>query len=329
MRRLTVCLFLALLVAVSLTGGCRPTARTGANERVTTVATIFPLADIAQNIGGDFVETVTLVPPGASPHTFEPTPAQMKEVARANLIIRVGAGLDDWVTGLFATNNAAVHVVAVEAVGTDVLPYVPEEGAGDGEARQPGDAHGHGSSSSTPVDPHVWLDPVLVRDKIAPAIAAALCRIAPQYREEFEANLQKYQGHLTELDGEIRAQLAGLKGASFIALHGAWQYFGRRYHLGDILSVHSSPAKEPSSRWIAALIDACRQAGVKAVLAEPQISPQAVEVIAGETGLPLVVLDPLGGHNVRGRESYLALMRYNARTLAKLTVQSQTEALKR
>jgi len=329
MRRLTVCLFLALLLAVSLNGGCGPTARTGADKRVTAVATIFPLADIAQNIGGDLVETVTLVPPGASPHTFEPTPAQMNEVARADLIIRVGAGLDDWVTGLFETNNGAVRVVAVEAVGTDALPYVPGVGAGDGGDREPADGHAHSSSSSTPVDPHVWLDPVLVRDKIAPAITAAFCRIAPQYREQFAANLQKYQGYLTELDGEIRAQLAGLKGASFIALHGAWQYFGRRYHLGDILSVHLSPAKEPSARWIATLIDACRQAGVKAVLAEPQISPQAVEVIAGETGLPLVVLDPLGGYNVRGRESYLALMRYNARTLAKLTAQSQVEAEKR
>jgi len=325
-------LVLTLTLLGTIFGGCGPTtAQTGADGRISAVATIFPLADITQNIGGELVETATLLPAGASPHTFEPTPSQMEKVAQADLIIRVGAGLDDWVTGLLEANKRAERVAAVEAVGQHALPYVTESGdAGEGHEHRADDhASARRFSQGALVDPHVWLDPILVRDKIAPAITAALCGIAPEHREQFETNLNRYQKLLTELDEEIQAQLAGLKDASFITLHGAWQYFGKRYHLGEVLPVHLSPAKEPSARWIAKLIDTGRKAGVKAVLAEPQLSPQAVEVIARESGLPVVVLDPLGGHNVTGRESYLALMRYNARTLAKLMVQASAEAVGR
>lgn len=311
-----------LLAFTLLGGGCGPGAgHPDREKRITVAATIFPLADITQNIGGDLVETVTLLPAGASPHTFEPTPAQMSKVAQADLLVRVGAGLDDWVAGLVAANSRAVRVVAVEAIGKEALPYVPEAGGTH-------EGHDHSTHHET-VDPHVWLDPVLVRDRIAPAIAAALCQVAPEHRQRFAQNLARYQQKLTSLDAEIRTQLAGLEGASFVTLHGAWQYFGKRYHLGQLLPVHYSPAREPSARWIAGLITAARQTGAKAVLAEPQLSPKAVAVIAQESRLPILVLDPLGGPGVAGRDSYLALMRYNARTLAKLTVQKPAEAVSR
>lgn len=334
MRLLGMGLGTVLLAFTLLGGGCGPGASHPDREkRITVAATIFPLADITQNIGGDLVETVTLLPAGASPHTFEPTPAQMSKVAQADLLVRVGAGLDDWVAGLVAANSRAVHVTAVDAVGGNVLPCVPEAEVAphpdEPEASNRTDEHAPESSPAAPVDPHVWLDPVLVRERIAPAIAAALCQVAPEHRQWFAQNLARYQQKLTSLDAEIRTQLAGLEGASFVTLHGAWQYFGKRYHLGQLLPVHYSPAREPSARWIAELITAARQTGAKAVLAEPQLSPKAVAVIAQESRLPILVLDPLGGPGVAGRDSYLAMMRYNARTLAKLTVQKPAEAVSR
>src|SRR5512140_192915 len=80
---------------------------------VRVVATIFPIADLVRQIGGDAVEVLTLLPPGASPHTFEPTPAQMREVAQARVFVRVGAGLDAWTEKLLAARNPTLTILTL------------------------------------------------------------------------------------------------------------------------------------------------------------------------------------------------------------------------
>src|SRR5512139_561685 len=117
---------------------------------VRVVATIFPLADVVRQVGGDEVEVVTLLPPGASPHTFEPTPEQARQVATARVFVDVGAGLDGWAARLRAARTEPLIVVTATA-GVTLLD---------------GDHHGG--------DPHVWLDPVLVRDHVVGAIVEGL-----------------------------------------------------------------------------------------------------------------------------------------------------------
>ena len=256
---------------------------------VRVVATIFPLADLVRQVGGDEVEVMTLLPPGASPHTFEPTPEQARQVATARLFVEVGAGLDAWAARLRAARTAPLTVVTATA-GLSLL---------DGE-------HGEGG------DPHVWLDPVLVRDHIVGAIVEGLAAAAPDRRAAFERGATQLRDTLTRLDAEVRAILTPAQRRSYVAFHAAWRYFGRRYDLTEVAVVESFPGKEPSAREIAALVDRARAAHAAALLVEPQFAPRTAEQIAREFGGRTVLADPIGGAQLPGRQSYADLMRYNA-----------------
>lgn len=285
MKRICVLLLLAGLLGLAASG-CGSTA-TGGHDRADrpplVVTTIYPVADITRQIGGDMVRVVNLIPAGASPHTFEPTPGQMSEIAGAAAFITVGAGLDDWA----ATLAAAGAPEMVPARLADGLTLA------DG-------------------DPHIWLDPLLVRDHVVPAIAAVLTGLRPDEAENLEARAAAYRQELTILDRDIRDQLGNLENPRFIAFHPAWRYFAARYDLIEAAVVEPAPGKEPSARWIAQVVETARETDAGAIFAEPQFSTKAAAVIAQEFGAEVLLADPLGGAGLEGKDSYLALMRTNA-----------------
>ena len=260
---------------------------------VSVVATIFPLADMARQVGGEEVEVATLLPPGASPHTFEPTPLQMRAVAGARVFVQSGAGLDTWAAKLLSAGRGDLTLVTV----TDGLKLLGSpEGPADPAHR---------------LDPHVWLDPLLVRDHIVPLIVAALAAVAPDHRLAFEAHAAEFRDRLTRLDADIRATLAPLPNKRYIAFHSAWRYFGLRYGLEEVAVIEAFPGKEPSAREIAAVVQKARAAQVRAILVEPQFPPRLAEQIAHDFGGGTALVDPIGGPQLPGRSQYIDVMRYN------------------
>ena len=265
---------------------------------VRVVATIFPVADMVRQVGRDAVDVVTLLPAGTSPHTFEPTPAQIRMVADAAVFVEVGAGLDTWSAKLRSAHAGPMIVITL-ATGVPLL------GATEGE----GASHGG--------DPHVWPDPVLVRDHFVPAIANGLSQADPSHAAAFRAAAGEFGAALTQLDAEIRTTLAPAANRNYVAFHSAWRYFATRYDLHEVAVVESFPGKEPSAQEIAATVQRARAAHVRALLIEPQFSPRLAEQIAQEIGAQLVTVDPLGGPDLPDRQHYLDLMRYNLRAFAK------------
>ena len=277
---------------------CSLASSARAEAVVRVVATIFPIADIIRQIGDDAVEVVTLLPPGASPHTFEPTPAQMRAVAEARVFVRVGAGLDSWTEKLLAARNPTLSVLTL----TDGIRLLSL-------TRDPTDASAAGGHGG---DPHIWLDPVLVRDQLVPAISTALTEAAPEQRGAFESRAAAFREALTRLDADIRTALAPLPNRNFVGFHAAWRYFGERYSLHQVAVVEAFPGKEPSARDIAAVVETARAAHVHVILIEPQMNPRVAEQIARDCGAQTMVVDELGAPNLPGRTHYLDLMRYNA-----------------
>lgn len=254
----------------------------------TVVATVFPLADILRQIGGDRVAVHTLLPAGANPHTFEPTPEQLRLIGEAALVVRVGAGLDEWTDGLLRARSTPPCVFT----------------AVDGVALL-------GPADSKHGDPHVWLDPILVRDEIVPRLVRALSEVDAAGQGDFERGGAAFAAQLTQLDRDISVGLLSLTQRGFVAVHPAWRYFARRYGLDEIAVVEDSPGKEPSAQTIAAIVRRARAQHARVVLTEPQLSRRMADVLAEEIGASVVTVDPLGGPAVAGRDSYLALMRYN------------------
>jgi ABC-type Zn uptake system ZnuABC Zn-binding protein ZnuA len=249
-------------------------------------ASILPLADFAREVGGAGVAVQALVPPGASPHTYEPTPSQLRLLSRARLLVLNGVGLEFWADKTIAATQNPDLVVVRTAAGLPLL---------GGDADEPGG------------NPHVWLSPRGAMHQVE-AIRDALVRVDPAGAAAYRTNAERYLTRLRALDGEIRAAVAGFRTHSFIAFHAAWAYFARDYGLVQAAVIERSPGREPSPAEVAAVIRTAKAIGAKAIFAEPEFSPKAAQVIAAESGAKVLLLYDLGRPPSYG---YIETMRYD------------------
>lgn len=263
--------------------------------KIIVVASIIPLGDFCQNLGRERVQVEVLVPPGASPHIFEPPPSVIGTVKQAQVLVYVGAGLDPWVKRLL-DSRAPGNLVVVEAVQAIAL-------------LSQGDSHPHEQGN-----PHVWLDPVLAKS-ICQDIAQALITTDPSHRQYYEANLINYLHRLEELHKDIKNTVASFSHRQYVCFHPAFTYFAQRYNLQEVGVIETAPGREPSPRQIRNIIDAIHRYKMRAIFAEAQLSPRLAQVIAREAGVQVLLLDPLGGRPPYGTD-YLALMRYNLSIMA-------------
>jgi zinc transport system substrate-binding protein len=258
------------------------------------VVSIFPVADLVAAVGGGDVEVRTLLPPRASPATWEATPSQVRALSGADAFVTVGGGLDDWLEDLGSDWARMPHLRI-----TDGLDFP--------EADAEGHRHGQGN-------PHVWLDPILMRDHVLPLIEDLLIQVAPDISEGIRSRAASWTDSLTALDAEIRDALGNVRHGSFVATHEAWGHFARRYGLTSLGSLYERPGHEPSARTLAGVLQRARDVGLRTILAEPQLAESAARALAAELGGEVAVVDPLGGPGLPGRERYCDLMRFNARS---------------
>jgi ABC-type Zn uptake system ZnuABC Zn-binding protein ZnuA len=265
------------------------------------VATIEPLAMIVRELAGERTVVSVLVPPGASPHTFDPRPGDVARLADAALLVAVGGDFDGWARRLLGASEREIETLSLlELPGLEPRSSAPDGG---------------GAGAAAP-DPHVWLDPIRVRDVLAPALAERLARLDRAGAADTAARLADFQGRLTRLDAELRATLAGPR-RGYVAFHAAWRYFGARYELEEIGVVEEAPGEEPTPRELAELAAAARRARVPAILVEPQLSPRVAQALAAEFGATTVLVDPNGDPNDPERSSYESLLRWNARAFGR------------
>jgi zinc transport system substrate-binding protein len=281
--------------------------------KVTVAASIVPLGDFCRQLGGSRVDVQVVIPPGASPHVFEPQPSVVAKAMAARVFVYVGAGLDPWAErllhsgGLKAQRPAVVAATAGVPLLRDVHGH--KEAAGhDHEPRQT-DIATTKHSAHAGGNPHIWLDPVLAQD-ICRRIAQALIQADPAHRSYYEANLGRFLGELEALHREIEAKTAAFRLKAFVSFHPSFTYFARRYGLQETGVIEMAPGREPTPRHIQRLVAAIRRHQVQVVFGEPQLSSRVAQIIAKEAGVKVLVLDPLGGNPPYG-EDYLKMMRHN------------------
>jgi ABC-type Zn uptake system ZnuABC Zn-binding protein ZnuA len=266
---------------------------------------IHPLALLVAEVGGDAVEVRTLLAPGASPHGFEPRPSQVRDLARAHLLVTVGAGLDPWADRLHKAVAADVpHLELADHV--PLIPFREPDHDADGHGHDQGHDQGAG-------DPHFWLDPVRVRDHAVPAVVAALSAAAPGEADGFAARGAAFRERLGALDRELAEGLAPVSGRAFVAFHAAFTYFAARYGLRQVGVVEPTPGREPSARWMRDVVRAARDGGARAVLIEPQFNPRVARNLARQFDGRVVTVDPIGDPSGPSGRSYAGLMRFNLR----------------
>lgn len=308
MRGFVLVAFVALTAIASLAILSPTQKKQPLSQKPTLVATINPIAAILREIVGDGFEVRTLLSPASSPHTFEPKPSDMAATEAALAVFYADAGLDGWAAKLGERRVALFDMVPAERR----LNFDPESAhvcAGQGHN------HGHNHDGIT-VDPHFWSDPVIVKEML-PRLTRALAQLAPEHRNTFEANAERFATKLEQLHEELSRDLALHTAKPVFLFHPSLLYFLHRYGLTYGGAIEPFAGNSPGPRYLEQLINRLREAKATVVFTEPQLPRQPAEVIAREAGdYPLKVyeLDPLGG--IEGRQTYAELLRYNARILA-------------
>jgi zinc transport system substrate-binding protein len=263
--------------------------------QLTVGATIFPLADIARQVGGEQVEVVLIIPPGTTEHSHALTPQHIQALQPATTVFQIGHGLDDRLVQRITTALPHLTTLTIDR-GVTLLPFE------EGEHEEEGEEHGT-------VDPHYYLT-VPNAISITQTIADALSELDPDQAATYQRNATAYQERLRDLERELQAQAQRLPRKEFIAMHNAWSYFAAQYGLRLVATYEPTEGKEPSLTDIQALRGIIQRYGLTTFYTEPQKTTSAITTfIQQELGLRVGVLDPVGGAGER--DSYEALMRFN------------------
>lgn len=267
-----------------------------------------PLQTFVERVGGAQVEAQSLVQPGQSPHTYEPTPRQVAALGSADLYVGIGMPFESAQLPRISAANPRLRVLDART-GIDLRRLEAHDHAEAAE-HGPHDGHQHPQDSApgqaAELDPHIWTSPPLAK-RIALAIRDALAEIDPAKARSYEANFQGFAAELDQLDQDIRAQLGPLKHRRFLVYHPAWGYFADTYGLVQVPI--EKAGKEPGPRSLSALIDQARREGVKVIFAQPQQGTKAALQVAAAIGGRVVVIDPLAA-------DYGASLRQAAREIA-------------
>lgn len=255
------------------------------------VTSLYPLADWVRQIAGSAVEVYALLPPGASPHTFEPTPQDAERTARASLLVVIGLGLDDWARRLSASEHIRTLVLGdrVETM-PNVNPDEPDE-------------------VGSP-DPHVWLDPLRAAQMVA-ALTDELASLAPTSQAQIRRRSAAYQSRLQQFAQTMTEACRPYAGRRIVTTHAGYDYFLARCGLPPARVIVPFPGKEPSARYLENLARQARQDNLRVLFTEPQISPKAAQVLAQEIGGQVLLLDPLGNPHDPTRDTYLKVVQFN------------------
>jgi zinc transport system substrate-binding protein len=265
--------FWALVLAV-----CAPTVCAAQSVFVS----IPPQSFLVERLAGGLVDVEVLLPPSASPATYEPTPKQMAALARSQLYLQIGAPFE----GSVLTKVA------------DLMPDLPIVDCREGVRFEPVENGGHVHGSEL-LDPHIWLDPQRMMT-IAGTTARALEALLPTQIRGIEDHLTDLARDIDASDSRVKEILAPYAGRSFFVFHPAYGYFARRY--GLVQKSVEVEGKAPSARRLAAIVSELRGKELRALFVQPQFSRSSAERIAAALDCELVVLDPLARNYLENLE---------------------------
>ncbi|MGC0150861.1 metal ABC transporter substrate-binding protein [Chromobacterium vaccinii] len=276
--------------------------------KVPVVASFSIIADMTREIGGDRVEVVSLVGPDQDAHVFQPSPADIKKVSAAKVLVTNGLGLEGWMSRLDkAANFRGATVVASKGIKTR---QAPEEEHAEGDHD-----HDHGD-----VDPHAWHDPARVQTYIK-NISAGLIQADPAGKAEYQRRAADYAARVKSLDDWAKQQFAAVPAAKrkMLTSHDAFGYLGEHYQLKVLAIQGVSTESEASAKGVAQLTRQVRKEGVKAIFMENMSDARLLKQLSAEAKVTIggkLYADALSGPSGPAA-SYLQLMRYNVDTIVK------------
>lgn len=249
--------------------------------QLAVAASFYPLAEFAQQIGGDNVSVATITPPGSEPHDFEPSPQDLVAIYNAKVFVFNGSGLDAWAEKI-APDLLQKGIVVVKT--TEQLS-----------------------------DPHTWLDPVLAQREVN-LVRDALKQVDSARAADYNQRAEAYVQQLVALDQLYREGLAHCTLHDVVASHAALSYLAKRYGLTVTSIAGLDPEAEPSAQKLGEIADLVRTKHIAYIFFETLVDPKLAQTIANETGAKTLVFNPIEGLTAKelaAGKTYLSIMQDN------------------
>lgn len=263
---------------------------------IKVVVTLPVLKDFVRQIGKGRVSVKSLLSGLENQHTYTSSPKDVVLIQKADLLVKIGLGLDLWTEGLIKNTRTGDLVVLVTSKG---IPLIR-----DPEHHGKNDAIGN---------PHIWLDPENAKTMIE-HIRKALVSLDPENESFYQDNQAAYFIKLDQLQQDLIARIKQLKNRKIITHHNAWPYFARRFGFDLRSSIIEQVGAEPSVRQMAALIKKIKQENIKVIISEPQLNQRLPLILVEETQGKLILLSPIPGV-IKGVETYITMVKYNVEKL--------------
>ncbi len=252
-------------------------AGAGSGSKILVAVSIAPQAFFVKQIGGDRVQVVVLLPPGANPATFEPRARTLLALSKVRLYFRIHVPFEDaWMEKFRAVNRRMKVIDTTKGI-----------------RRVKG-------------DPHIWLAPRLVKHQVR-SICEALEKIDPRARDKYEKNGIKFRERLEALDKTIRRRFRGAKRRVFLVYHPCWGYFAREFGLTQVAIEREG--KPPGAAFLSGILQMARRKGIHCIFAQPQFDTRSARMLAHLIHGRVVLLDPLAknwGENLQASAEKIA-----------------------
>lgn len=282
---------------------------TFAQDKVNVVASASIFRDMAEQVGGEYVNTQSIVPIGADPHTYTPKPSDAKLVTEADLILINGLTFEGWINELIENSGTKAKVVLITEGVRPITSLVYDNAS----------------------DPHAWMD-ALNGVVYVQNIASALATVDPKHSAEYIKNAEAYKKEIKQADAYIKKQIQSIPADKrvLITSHDAFQYFGRAYGIELNAIQGISTEAEARAKDVQRVIQTIRQKNVPAIFIESTINPKLLKQISDDTGAQIggeLFADSLGEEDGPGG-TYIKMLTHNAEVITNALTGSKVEKTK-
>ncbi|GER66507.1 adhesin [Weizmannia acidilactici] len=293
MRKISLILLAFTMVVLSACSNGQPSKP---ENKISVYTTVYPLEYVTQQIGGKYVTVQTIYPPGTDEHTYEPSQKDILKLADSDFFFYIGLGLEG-----FADKAKQVlqgQNVKMMALGDRL--NVPEK-------------------NSPNVDPHVWLDPVYVK-QMADMIAEQLSKKMPKQKAYFEKNYKQLAQKLDKVNAEYKAAVQKSRNKEIVVSHAAYGYWVKRYGIKQIPIAGLSTSDEPSQQQLEKVIQKVKQDHLSYIVFEKNVPSKIADVVQQETNTKPVYIHHLGvrtNKEIKEHKDYFTLVNDNLKALEK------------
>ncbi|MGY6018492.1 metal ABC transporter substrate-binding protein [Streptomyces spinosirectus] len=294
------------LALATLSACSTESAAAGGTDRFDVVASFYPMAFLAERIGGSHVHVTSLTQPGQEPHDLEISARQTAQLQESDAVLylkNLQPSVDDAVAqSEVKTKIDAASLTSLEKHGNEVGGHAA--------------SHDHSKNEETSgLDPHIWLDPVRYAE-VAEGVGKALEKADPDHAADYRKNTAALVKRLDGLNTQFKDGLADTRSKVFITTHAAFGYLAERYGLTEEAINGLDPESEPSAARVKALEKMAKADGVTTVFYETLVSDRTAKTVASDAGLRTDVLDPIEGITAKSRgKDYFSVQEANLKAL--------------